>query len=217
MNFLSVESLVDGGRESWLEMSWLEGIDDPGAFSRLPRTAVFGVSTEVGVQYMKVSEVVSSDFAVVDVDAARFLALWRAHPESGSHDVATGTPTSWPADSKWKNAVDAFQPGRANPVPLALVWIAAAWERAPSPWWEIWPSGRTKVRDLHRIGAGITDGVTRTIWLLTYGASSFPVLIKATNAEILCRMAGVEGRQPVTPNAFFSANPGLHDWSRRST
>jgi plasmid fertility inhibition factor len=187
-------------------MSWLEDVDTTTG------TAVFGVTTTTGVQYMKLRREESDAYAVVDVDAQRFLALWRAHPESYTHDVACGTPATWPGDAKWHHAVDAFGPGRANPVPLAIVWLSPAFERVQAPWWPPhWGRG-TVVRDLGCMGAGFTDGVTRTIWLLTYGAPSFPVLVRAENADELHRLAGFAGRGPVAPGRFFVSPRDMPEW-----
>jgi len=190
-------------------MSWLEEVD------ATTGVAVFGVATTAGVEYMKLRRDESDAYAVVDLDAQRFLALWRAHPESYTYDIACGTPATWPSDHKWPHAVDAFRPGRANPVPLAVVWLSPAFERVRAPWWPPhWGRG-TVVRDLGCLGAGFTDGVTRTIWLLTHGATSFPVLISVESAIELHRLAGFAGRGPVTPERLFGSPSGLPEWPPR--
>jgi len=43
---------------------------------------------------------------------------------------------------------------------------------------------------------GFTDGVTRTIWLLAYGAKCFPVMCRTENAELLQLMAGFPDGKP---------------------
>jgi hypothetical protein len=190
-------------------MSWLENVDVTAG------TVVFGVETDAGIQYMKLRREGNDAYAVVDVDAQRFLALWRAHPESYTYDVACGTPATWPHDAKWSNAVEAFQPGRSNPVPLAYVWLSQAFERVRAPWWPPhWGRG-TVVRHLGRMGAGFTDGVTRTIWLLTHGATSFPVLVRTESADELHRLAGLAGRGPVAPQQFFQSLAATPEWPTR--
>jgi len=140
------------------------------------------------------------------------LAIWRAHPESYTYKVACGTPATWPNDHKWHHAVDGFRPGRANPVPLATVSLSPAFERVRAPFWPPhWGRG-TVVRDLERLGAGFIDGVTRTIWLLTYGATSFPVLIHVEAADELHRLAGLAGRGPVSPERFFVLPTNMPEW-----
>lgn len=190
-------------------MSWLESVD------ATTGTAVFGVETTVGIQYMKLRRDGADAYAVVDVDAQRFLALWRAHPESYTYDVACGNPATWPTDAKWSNAVEAFRPGQANPVPLAYVWLSPAFERVRAPWWPPHFGRGTVVRDLGRMGAGFTDGVTRTIWLLTHGATSFPVLIHTESAHELHKLAGLAGRGPVAPHRFFQTQAVTPDWPSR--
>jgi hypothetical protein len=190
-------------------MSWLEDVDATTGM------AVFGVGTTAGVQYMKLRRDESDAFAVVDVDAQRFLALWRAHPESYTYDVACGTPATWPNDPKWGNAVDAFSLGRSDPVPLAKVWLSAAFERVRAPWWPPYWGRGTVVRDLGRMGAGFIDGVTRTIWLLTHGATSFPVLIRAEIADELHRLVGFAGRGPMSIARFFGSPGDMPEWPKR--
>ena len=180
-------------------MSWLEEVNTVAGL------AVFGVSTTVGVRYLKLRRGEVEVYSVVDVDAQRFLALWRAHPESYTYDVACGSPTTWPNDAKWRHAVDGFAPGRANPVPLATVWLSEAFEFVRAPWWPPhWGRGMVP-RYLKRPGAGFTDGVTRTIWLLTHGATSLPVLIRSDAAGELHRLAGFAERAPMGSNAVFES------------
>jgi hypothetical protein len=152
---------------------------------------------------------------VVDVDADRFLALWRAHPESGTYDVACGDASTWPLDHKWHYAADGFAPGRVNPVPTALVWCDRAYKRVPAPIWPPYWGRGTIFKALDCWGVGFTDGVTRTIWLLAHQAVSFPVTISEQSAHLLQELAGTPHRAP-TPISAFTANPHqcLAGWSR---
>lgn len=52
---------------------------------------------------------------------------------------------------------------------------------------------RVDVRSLH-----FTDGVTRTIWLLTNGASHFPVECSTQNAPLLQNLVGTVGTRYCT-------------------
>jgi hypothetical protein len=135
--------------------------------------------------------------AVVEVDAARFLALWR-QPLSSHLDIAQGDPTTWPSDYKYKWAEDGFASGAENPVPLAEVSCG----RATS---DLVEHRRhffffTKQVVIARRGLpwlGFTNGITRTLWLLTNGAKVFPVECELSEADVLQELAGVPGGRPV--------------------
>jgi hypothetical protein len=137
------------------------------------RRAVFKVTTNLRDVYMSVGR--DDIHAVVEVDAQRFLDLWRS-PDSSHPDVAEQTPDTWPSDYKFAQAEEGFGEGEFNPVPLALV---HCWR------------GKQGGRD----GLSFTDGVTRTIWLLTAGARVFPVSCSLADAPHLQALAGAEETQ----------------------
>jgi hypothetical protein len=135
--------------------------------------------------------------AVVEVDAERFLALWR-QPHSSHEDVARGTPATWPSDRKYEDAAGGFAHGAENPVPLAEV--SCGYDTSETIEVRrrfllfkqevvIAPSGLPWL--------GFTNGVTRTIWLLTQGAAVFPVDCSVDEASELQKLAGVPGGRPV--------------------
>jgi hypothetical protein len=133
--------------------------------------------------------------AVVIVDSERFLHLWR-QPGSSHTDVATGNPTTWPSDYKFSDAEDGFQPGEQNPVPLATVECLSMIERFPIFERRLFFLKRcVGVREQEELSLHFTNGVTRTIWLLTSGAKSFPIECSIESAPLLQRLAGVTDSQ----------------------
>jgi hypothetical protein len=167
--------------------------------------AVFRVPTEThGDVYMCVtrSNYQNGDRAVVEVDAARFLDLWRK-PHSSHLDVAIGNPSTWPSDRKFEDANDGFSRGETNPVPLAELDCRMALDE--SPVFERRLLLFKKQVGVNRVETeciGITNGVTRLIWLLTAGAKSFPVECRTKNAALLQRLAGRPDNDFVTVDAL---------------
>jgi hypothetical protein len=163
------------------------------------QNAVFRVPTQrAGDAFMRVvlDEYGAGENSIVEVDAERFLELWRqkysSHPE-----IAAGNPSSWPGDRKFSWAVDGFAHGEKNPVPLAEVGCHIAHV-------DIEEHRRRNLffRKTVVVGStsspflGITDGVTRTIWLLTQGAQRFPVHCSRSEADLLHELAGIAGGRP---------------------
>lgn len=143
--------------------------------------------------------------AVVEVDAARFLALWR-QPLSSHSDIASGDPASWPSDYKYHWAEDGFASGSENPVPLATVSCG----RATSDLIEKRPhflifKKNVVIAPKGSPWLGFTDGITRTIWLLANGATVFPVECALDEAEELQQMAGVHGGRPMVLSDLIPA------------
>ena len=86
-------------------------------------------------------------------------------------------------DCKFQDAARGFSEGQQNPVPLALVHTR--------PW-----EGFNFV--------GFTNGITRTMWLLSNHAESFPVSLNQLHeAEFLNQLAGV-GVDPITYEELFN-------------
>ncbi|QPB72731.1 hypothetical protein XFHB_13030 (plasmid) [Xylella fastidiosa] len=104
---------------------------------------------------------------VVHVDANAFYLAWL---RSGS-DKHCVLRSQMPSDYKYAYAVDGFAEGSSNPVPLAEV---GAWND---------DRGRTHI--------GFTNGITRSFWLISNDAPSFPVQVYGyESAELLNRTAG---------------------------
>jgi len=135
--------------------------------------------------------------AVVEVDAERFLALWR-QPLSSHIDIAKGDPDTWPTDYKYKWAEEGFASGAENPVPLAEVSCGRATSNLTENRRHL--LFLTKQVVIARKGdpwLGFTNGITRTIWLLANGATVFPVECALDEAPELQELAGVPNGKPV--------------------
>lgn len=108
---------------------------------------------------------------IVIVDSKKFLRLWLSERHSAHQDVLNTPLEKWHNDKKFKIAAEGFSYGRNNPVPLADI----GFEREGS---------------INYVK--IDDGVTRTMWLLVQGCTSFPVRC-ISGAEGLFDAAGAEG------------------------
>ncbi|MCW7540890.1 hypothetical protein OOT46_24005 [Aquabacterium sp. A7-Y] len=134
------------------------------------KAVVFEIETASGHPvYMKaaLTPYMNDKRAVVLVDAAKFLALWRADPFRSNADIAFQAPATWPHNYKYPEAAAGFARGAAAPVPLALVSCLVG-------------EGRVVHRERHLLFltrvchvetvrvpyVGFTNGITRTIWLL---------------------------------------------------
>ena len=136
--------------------------------------ALFRVRTSLADVYMSVSRsnYGNEERAVVEVDCARLLALWRDEPFSEHAGLAHGDSQTWRADPRFELAAEGFSFGEHDPVPLAEVSCPAS---AAMPY------------------VTFTDGVMRTLWLAAYAAKSFPVECGVHEAEALLHLAGTAG------------------------
>lgn len=131
------------------------------------------------------------DTAVVIVDAFRFVQLWRNEPNSIHAEFSHGSPASWRSSRKFRLADDGFALGQNNPVPLAQVIFDAM---------NLQPSGP----DIHSASSHsvphlmFSNGITRTIWLLSHGCSAFPVECDLPGAVRLHELSGVPGTELLT-------------------
>ena len=125
------------------------------------------------------------DQFVVIVESNRFLQLWRNSDYGAHKDVAHGNPESWQRDYKFKDAEEGFSKGIVNPVPLADVSCYL-------------DTRQTFFRGVQKKWCvGFTNGITRTIYLLTHGAKSFPVLCRGEEeAHNLHSHAGAKDCSP---------------------
>jgi hypothetical protein len=140
----------------------------------------------------------NEDRSVVIVDGAKLLALWRAEPNGCHADVSSGSPETWPQDRKYPDAAEGFSFGIENPVPLAEIGCYVA-RQAEEVRERVWLFFNRVVRVDHRPIPYVTftNGITRTIWLLTNGARAFPIEVASNEAENLQRYCGVIG-SPMT-------------------
>lgn len=168
-------------------------------------TFLFRVSTRLGDMFMRVDQGHSGDRrAVVEVDSGKFLHLWRNEPYSIHSDVSSGSPDTWPQDRKFHYASQGFAGGRSNPVPLADVECGIRKEYSPVIEKRLMFLRRVVGYTVHRSPyVAIGDGITRTIWLLTHGATHFPVVCSVEAAERLQSAAGLEGGSYRTVATLF--------------
>lgn len=160
------------------------------------QAAVFEIPTSRGEVFMyeQRSNYMNSERAVVEVDSGKFLQLWRG-PHSSHPEVANGNPESWPKDSKFHWSDTHFAEGMKNPVPLAQVGVRMVITKTP-----IWRRKFLFFKSLvgfhtaESPSLNFTDGITRTIWLLTFGAKSFPVICSTSEAPLLQKLVGTGSR-----------------------
>jgi hypothetical protein len=156
-------------------------------------TAIFAVPTwERGVVYMRAqrSNYDNDARAVVVVDAARFLAAWRA----GSDQEAQRSIDGWRSDSKLPWAEMGFSSGVGNPVPLATVSV-----------------GRLERSSIACVS--VPNGITRTYWLFAMGAAAFPVEYRTADAAELHAIAGADGHTPIIVAELLAELPScIGEW-----
>lgn len=147
--------------------------------------------------YMRLSD---GDFRrdskfVVIVDSERFLQLWRNSDYEAHWEIAHGTPVSWRLDYKFKDALQGFTKGIVNPVPLADVSCYLDTKKSLF--------GVTEKKWC----VGFTNGITRTIYLLSCGAKSFPVMcLGKEEAHNLHAQAGVVHYTPKSLEQLIPLN-----------
>lgn len=158
------------------------------------RAAVFRISTiDRGNFFMCVSRT-NHEHAVVEVDAHRLLSLWRSEPFSIHTGISHGTALSWKQDYKFADAETGFLHGEINPVPLADVSCYVSKKRSP-----IWRRHLFFFKKIQGYEwqetpyATIGNGITRTIWLMAFGAKVFPVKCSMKEAPLLQQLAGLPG------------------------
>ena len=152
-------------------------------------------------------------YAIVCVESERFLELWRR--DDFQREFANGSPETWRHDGKYGRAAEGFSFGPTNPVPLAYANFRVYRRQVIS-------------RKLPRIGrdvstedvgvVSLTNGITRTIWLLSQRCRAFPVKCDIDEAHHLYRAAGMtdttvhnidelaESLTKPNPDAFDDAN-----------
>ena len=172
------------------------------------KRAVFCIPTKRGDQFMctgHVSGDLLEEFSVVEVDAGYFLEMWRNDTYEAHLDVSQGNPKTWVQDRKFPKAEKGFSYGETNPVPLAMLTCAIRDLKK-----DVWQRRLLFFREY--MGAQVykrvpyvtfSNGITRTIWLLTYGAEYFPVMCGTSNAELLQLMAGRPEGKPKTIRALL--------------
>jgi len=154
---------------------------------------LFAVDTQNGPVFMRVvSEPHGDDQrCVVVVRAEAFVKLWRQNIRGAHRDVAEGSPATWPLDYKYASMEKDFSASESLPVSLADVACHQ----------DIAADGSTRGLIETDCSApldgsppflSIQNGVTRSIWLLSNGATMFPVKCRARDRpDLLAAHAGV--------------------------
>ena len=145
---------------------------------------LFEVSTAIGPVYMR-HHGGEGQRKVLVVDAQKFLKLWRNTTCDAHKTVARGVPETWRNDYKFHWAAKGFSEGASNPVPLASINYEVSSRGLLSSLMD----GGGMSRPLRVIN--FNDGITRTIWLLSNGADSFPIEVSSGSADSLRQLAGV--------------------------
>lgn len=161
--------------------------------SGLKNSRVFCVPTsQRGDVYMSISRTnyMNDERMVVEVDAEKFLQLWRNERFSLYPELNMGTPEIWKADRKFADAEEGFSKGRKNPVPLAKAYCQSYIKHTPivKPWLYFFEKiiGHTSEPTPY---ATFENGVTRTIWLLSFGAKIFPIECRLSDVELFREFA----------------------------
>lgn len=135
---------------------------------RLPNSKVVFMSLDVGFE--------KDERAIIIADATKFLSLWRSNPYGTHNNIANGNPFLWKQDYKFKHAEEGFSAGEENPVPLASIHfqVGKTYKKFCNLIWSI--------NTIQYVS--FTDGVTRTIWLLSNKCFAFPIVcgIKESNS-----------------------------------
>ncbi len=138
---------------------------------------------------MKVTEYNRAKSGVVIVDSEKFLELWRNEPYSIHSAEANGNPQNWPHDRKYGRAAEGFSYGFDNPVPLAYISHGIS-TRSIVTYKFLW-FGKSVCHEQFNY-VGFTNGITRTIWLLTQGCTAFPIECEMPGAKELYKVAAAQ-------------------------
>lgn len=139
---------------------------------------------------MRITDYGRDNLGIVIVDARQFLGLWRSEPNSSHREVANGSPATWLHDDKYSRAAEGFSHGRENPVPLADISYGTVTRTSVTQKWLRF-GGSEHQEQIQYVA--FSDGITRTIWLLTQGCLAFPVKCRMPDARELFRIAAAEG------------------------
>ena len=141
-------------------------------FSKDTNEVVFTILTDNdNPVYMRCirSYAMNTERAIVILDSKKFLSNWKNDPNPVAPELSKGTRDTWINDRKYPDAALGFKQGVNNPVPLAKIVFHES---------------------LHSSYINFTDGITRTIWLLSNGVTAFPVECSTQEAEKLSLAAG---------------------------
>lgn len=180
------------------------------------RKATFRIPTETrGDVYMCVARTnyCNDERYVVEVDAKRFLALWKQSPRflndwsEPEYDEDAEGAKGWFA-RKYAEAERCFLLGIENPVPLAEAHCNVYRERVPiysRNFFGLKRIDHYEERDVPPHVA-FTNGITRTLWLLHNGARAFPVGCDRHTAQRMQECAGLLGGSCMTVDQLLPRN-----------
>lgn len=140
---------------------------------RYSTNALFRIPTDIGDMFMCVSRTnaLNDERYVVEVDAKRFVEFWRNTIDPNHYELANGNILTWRKDKKYSKAEEGFSHGEINPVPLAIVNCST------------FANAKAHIN--------FSNGITRTIYLLTQNVERFPVeCVYFSNAKLLHEIAG---------------------------
>ncbi len=172
------------------------------------RKAIFRIPTatrEDVYMCVKRTNYCNDERYVVEVDAKRFLAVWRQSPRfrddwsEPAYDKNGKGAKGWFA-RKYSEAEEGFLLGIENPVPLAHPHCNQDHERVPiysRNFFGLKRIDHYEERD-GRPHIAFTDGITRTLWLLHNGAQAFPVECDPDTAQRMQECAGLPGGRCIT-------------------
>lgn len=137
------------------------------------KVMVRATSLDPYVYMTKRDDVTLENFPVVIVHAATFCSVWN---DSQQYDwckykkgmLYRDVPELWEDTDKYRYTEKCFHIGISNPVPMALV------------------------SSFSNDGLYLTDGITRTMWLIKNGTLAFPVQCPHSDVAALEMLAGVD-------------------------
>ena len=174
-----LDTALSGGRQ----------VSPPELVEASPTKAVWAVKVPgLADRFMSASgTMVDEERYVVRVDTEAFYRAWlRSSTPTGSVLPSDcELRANMPMDRKYRYAVDGFNEGRSNPVPLATV---SAWLKGD------------------QVQIEFTNGITRSFWLIANRAESFPVKVdNAEEAKLLNRVAGLDAAPQSFQDLFAAA------------
>lgn len=164
------------------------------------KRVIFRITTqERGDVFMCTEGTNNHETSVVEVDAKKLLSLWQKEPCSHTPELLHGNPEKWKQDYKFHHAESGFSGGENNPVPLAEIgcnthkkWTAVY--RIKFLFFRTFVEYKQEQFNY----VSFSDGITRTIWLMAYGAGIFPVECSTKEAPLLQHCAGLPEGKPQT-------------------
>jgi hypothetical protein len=137
--------------------------------------------------------------AVVWVEELPFRELWK-NEEAIIHLQAFGNPEIWRKEERFDKVGIGFGESKTRPMPMGLVHYEQYMRRTRrrSGFGGKWDESYEHVDSI-----GFTDGITRSIWLMSHGARFFPIRCTISGAEKLHDLAGAPGSKVWTVKSLL--------------